>query len=1016
MAFEEGADLLTTSDRSQQSSGSIPSDLERLAAIGTWELSLPSRSLRWSEGARALLGSALPDTLAALLEACPAPDRLEVAAALASPPAAAGVIELEHRLVCGDDVRWLQQRIAWVRAPDGTPRAAQGVVRDITPDKSHSLAVSRANERLSTATTAGGVGVWDWDVPNNVLVWDEVMYQLYGLQAADFGGAYEAWSVAIHPEDKVATEGEIQAALRGEREYAPRFRVIWPDGSIHHIKAASRTTFDAEGRPLRIIGVNYDLTNQVAVEEALARAKVDAEAANRAKSFFLANMSHEIRTPMNAIIGLSALGSSLPELPPRIAEYLKRIHSSSQALLSTLNDILDYSKLEADRVLIEQTEFDLDELLENVIELFALGAETKGVELVLGVEPGLPATLVGDPLRLGQVLNNLVGNAVKFTEAGHVRLRVTALPATASARARLKFAVEDTGIGISAADQERLFSPFTQADGTIARRFGGTGLGLVITQRLVALMGSTLMVESEPGRGSTMQFELELPVGERRDLSRELLPIRGLRALVVDDVESSRHVLVEMLASWSVEAVEASSGAEAIALLLPPKPAPRHPFDLVLLDWRMPAMSGLEVVRWIRDRVEEQVLREPPVVVMVTAFDREQLLDEAAGLPLQAVLRKPVSASRLLDTLVGLRGPERLKLSTDPMAAVLARAAPLRGAHILVVEDIDTNQLVACDLLERLGMRATIASNGEQALALVEQAGFDAILMDLHMPVLDGFEATRQLRMRPASATMPILAMTAAVLADDQSACRAAGMNGHIPKPIEPSVLVESLLEWVRLPLATSGHESWIVTTATVSDRPTVPASAFPAVAGIDSGDVARRFGDNVPLFVQVLEGLASSAEPELRAAWEAFDRGDAIDAANRVHALRGRLGNAGARAAMAIAGELEAALRSGPPAPEIFSPLEAAVAALVVAVRVGLADLDRAPDGPPSALEDDALRALVEQFERCEADAVERYQQVRPALRDRLGDAHAAMLAEAVERLRFDEAAGLLRGLLRVS
>jgi two-component system sensor histidine kinase/response regulator len=512
-----------------------------------------------------------------------------------------------------------------------------------------------------------------------------------------------------------------------------------------------------------------------------------------------------------------------------------------------------------------------------------------------------------------------------------------------------------------------------------------------------------------------MHFELELPVGARRDLSRDLLPIRGLRALVVDDVESSRHVLVEMLTSLSVEAVEASSGAEAIALLLPAKPALQRPFDLVLLDWRMPAMSGLEVVRWIRDRVEEQVLREPPVVVMVTAFDREQLLNEAAGLPLQAVLRKPVSASRLLDTLVGLRGPEPHKLSTDPMAAILARAEPLRGAHILVVEDIDTNQLVACDLLERLGMRATIASNGEQALALVEQAAFDAILMDLHMPVLDGFEATRQLRTRPASSTMPILAMTAAVLADDQSACRAAGMNGHVPKPIEPSVLVESLLEWVRLPLATSGHESKVVTTATVSDRPTVRASEFPAVAGIDSGDVALHFGNNIALFVQVLERLASGVEPELRAAREAFNRGDLIDAAKRVHALRGQLGNAGARAAMAIASELEAALRSGATAPGLFSPLDAAVAALVVAVRDRLGDRDRTPDGPPSALDDDALRGLIEQLECYEADAVERYQQMRPALGERLGVARAATLAEAIERLRFDEAAGLLRGLLRV-
>jgi PAS domain S-box-containing protein len=994
----------------------MTTDVERLAAIGTWELTLPERSLRWSDGARALLGEALPDTVAALLAACPAQDRLDVAAALAAPPADAGVTELEHRLVRGDDVRWLQQRIAWVIGPDGAPCAARGVVRDITRDKALRLEVGRTNERLATATTAGGVGVWDWDVPNNVLVWDDVMYQLYGLQRADFGGAYEAWSVAIHPEDKARTEGEIQAALRGEHEYAPRFRVVWPDGSVHHIKAASRTTHDAEGRPVRMIGVNYDLTEQVAVEEALARAKVDAEAASGAKSLFLANMSHEIRTPMNAVIGLSALGASMPNLPPRLAEYLDRIHSSSRALLSTLNDILDYSKLEAGRVELEQTEFGLEELLENVVDLFALGAESKGVKLLLGVEPGLPATLVGDPLRLSQILNNLVGNAVKFTAAGHVRLSVTALPSAASTHVRLRFEVEDTGIGIAPADRERLFSPFTQADESIARRFGGTGLGLVISQRLVTMMGGALSIESERGWGSTIGFGVELPVGARRDLSKKLLPIRGLRALVVDDTEASRHVLVEMLASWSVEAVEASSGAEAIALLLPPTPTSTRPFDLVLLDWRMSTMSGLDVLRWIRDRVEEQALREPPVVVMVTAFDREQLLGEAAGLPLQAVLRKPVSASRLLDTLVGLGVPERVKLPTGQMASVLARAAPLRGAHILVVEDIETNQLVARDLLERLGMRATIVSNGEQALALVEQGGFDAILMDLHMPVLDGFEATRRLRTRPASATLPILAMTAAVLQDDQDACRAAGMNGHVPKPIDPLVLVQALLERVRLPLASAGRASWRVEEAKVSARRPGRSVAYPTVAGIERGDVALRFGDNVALFVRVLDGLASDAEPELRAAREALGRGETLDAARRVHALRGLLGNAGARAAMAIAGEVEAALRSGAPAQALFAQLDAAVAALVAAVRVGLADLDPAPDGPRAALDDDALRGFIEQLERCEADALERYQQMRPALRDRLGAARAATLAAAIARLRFDEAAGLLRGLLRVS
>jgi two-component system sensor histidine kinase/response regulator len=992
-------------------------DVESLAAIGTWELALPERTLGWSDGARALLGPTLPDTLAALLGACPEPDRLDLAVALAGPPTPDGVTELDHRLLRGADVRWLRQRIAWLRGPDGAPRAARGVVRDITRDKVHSLELGRANERLSTATTAGGVGVWDWDVPNNVLVWDDVMYQLYGQQEAGFAGAYEAWSAAIHPEDKAATEGAIQAALRGEREYAPRFRVVWPDGSIHHIKAASRTTYDAEGRPLRMIGVNYDLTEQVAVENALERAKFDAEAASRAKSSFLANMSHEIRTPMNAVIGLSALGSSLSDLSPRVADYLGRIHSSSQALLSTLNDILDYSKLEADRIELEQTEFGFEELLENVIDLFALGAQAKGLELVLRVEPGLPATLLGDPLRLGQILNNLVGNAVKFTSAGHVRLSVTGLPSITPARVRLRFEVEDTGIGISEADKERLFLPFTQADGSIARRFGGTGLGLVISQRLVAMMGGVIaVVASELGRGSTMRFELELPTGARRELARDLSSIRGLRALVVDDVESSRDVLVELLASWSVEAVEASSGAEAMALLLPPKPSSERPFDLVLLDWRMPTTSGLDVVRWIEERVKEKALREPPVVVMVTAFDRELLLDEAAGLPLQAVLCKPVSASRLLDTLLGLRVAPRLKGPTNSMASLIERAAPLRGAHILVVEDIDTNQLVARDLLERLGMRATVASNGEQALALVEQSAFEAILMDLHMPVLDGFEATRLLRARLASATVPILAMTAAVLADDQAACRACGMNGHIPKPIDPPVLVEALLEWVRLPRENVGRESRSVTAATVSDLPPHRSRGFPTVAGIERGDVELRFGGNVSLFVRVVEELGSSAESELRAAREAFRRGDTIDAAMRVHAMRGQLGNAGARAAMTIAGELEGALRSGAPAQELFSQLDVAVAALVVAVRAGLADLDRAPDGPQAALDDDDLRALVEQLERCDADALERYEQMRSALHHRLGDARAATFAEAIEQLRFDEAVGLLRGLLEES
>jgi PAS domain S-box-containing protein len=346
--------------------------------------------------------------------------------------------------------------------------------------------------------SAGIVGVWDWYIPEDVLVWDDVMYRLYGLKAEDFGGAYEAWSSAVHPEDRAGAGEALAAALRGERDYEYVFRVVWPsDGSTHFIKAGAHTAFDENGKAVRMVGVNHEVTERITREQALKEATRAAVEANMAKSEFLARMSHEIRTPMNAVIGLSAMGMELPDMPHRAAAYMKRIHQSSAALMSLLNDILDFSKIEARQMELAPEEFELQALLESSTDLFALAAHQKGLQLVTDIDPALPRFLVGDASRLIQILNNLLGNAIKFTPSGRILLRVHQLASSHDRDTRcvrLRFLVQDTGIGISPESVGDLFLPFSQTDESISRRYGGSGLGLVISQRLCELMGGRIQV------------------------------------------------------------------------------------------------------------------------------------------------------------------------------------------------------------------------------------------------------------------------------------------------------------------------------------------------------------------------------------------------------------------------------------------------------------------------------------------------------------------------------------------
>ncbi len=1033
---------------------------------------------------------------------------------------------------------------------------------DVTARKQAEVALEKSEERLAVATKAGVIGIWDWDVVSNHLVWDEAMYRLYGLHPGDFAGAYEAWASTIHPEDKAYTEGEIQAALRGAREYAPEFRVIWPDGSIHYIKAASHTQFDGNKRPLRMTGINYDLTeqkqaelklnesnqllnsiidnipnmiflksasdlrfellnrageellghprtdlmgrndydffpkeeadffiendratlaqtgivdipeepietphgvrilhtkkltirdgqgqpkyllgisediterkraerkiaelfefnskiisestqgivvykasgdcvlaNNAAVksvgatpeqvlaqnfrqirswqlsglfdaalrcletgenqriethvvtsygkevwvdcdfirlnradefhllliqtdvsefrnsEKALSLAKAEAENANRAKSEFLANMSHEIRTPMNAIIGLSDLALGTSELPPKLHNYLDKIHISSKALLSIINDILDYSKVEAGRLELDQAELRLDDLLENVADLFNVRAEEKGIELVLDIAPDVPERVIGDSLRLGQVMNNLVGNAVKFTEQGEIVIRVRQL-GQADGISTLHFAVRDTGIGMTEEQVARLFKAFTQADSSITRRFGGTGLGLTISKKLVEKMGGDIAVSSEPGKGSTFSFTISLPVSSHAHIERSPAELRGMRVLVVDDLEISRLSLRELLSSWQFQVTEAASGQEALELIAQRVDNPEQAFELVLLDWKMPGMDGVEVTRHIRESGQHKDISKLPVIIMVTAYSKEILLQEAHGLHLDAVLNKPVTSSGLFDIIMDFQGGYKRRHDVSSSADIIGNASAICGARILLAEDNETNQLVAIDILERMGLNVTVANNGQEALENLQQADFDAVLMDLQMPVMDGLEAARRIRQEERWSGLPIIAMTAAVMEQDRAACSAAGMNDHVAKPISQQELLLALLRWIK-PTLNNRQPEVRNSLRAGKNLPRVSQQVLlsESLPGFDVPAALDRLAGNSELLIELMKKFAvefSGAESSLS---KLIKEGDIQTAAALAHRLKGAAANLGAMELYRASEVLEQALKTG--------------------------------------------------------------------------------------------------------
>ncbi|MBL8472102.1 MAG: CHASE domain-containing protein [Rhodocyclaceae bacterium] len=782
---------------------------------------------------------------------------------------------------------------------DGKIQGAASIVRDMSERLQLERQLRDALTRAKLAVEAAGIGIWVWQLTDNRLIWDDRMFALYDAppDLAQSGLFYEFWRARVHPEDLPRAERSLQEQVLNTGLFAECFRIVLGDGSVRHIQANAVVEHDDDGAVLQVVGINRDVTDQVLAEQRIRDMNASLEQqvtertrelhealdtsrlANKAKSDFLANMSHEIRTPMNAILGLAHMLEK-QMLNPDAHGMVQKIRRAGRSLLELINDILDFSKIEAQRLEIEHAPFRLCEVLDNVAAILAPAVGAKPIEVVIDSPPAGTNYLLGDGLRLNQVLINLAGNAVKFTERGDVHVRVTRLAAAdTTGRAKLRFAVRDTGIGIAADKQRTIFEAFTQADSSTSRNFGGTGLGLAISSRLVQLMGGELALTSQPGLGSEFSFELEFTLSDAAELGQQ--GCAHQRILVADDHDAARTSLCEAAASlgWGFEAV--CCGRQAIKAV---RDGSDVPYDALLLDWRMPEMDGLAAAEAIRKQCGDAP--GTPILIMASAHERDSLRQHAGKL-VDAILTKPVTGSTLYDAVNEAR---RQRGGSRPEQGLRPCANRLAGVRALVVDDSELNREVADRVLSSEGARVELAGDGRQALSILNArpGGFDIVLMDMQMPLVDGYGATREIRATPALADLPVLALTAGAFSSQRDAALEAGVNGYVAKPFDIDVLIEAVRGLARrahsaaVPIAPSVQPATCAgkagECANASCRPAEPADAnLPLIDTERAGRLWRKmdmYHSNLRMFVrshaadggEILSALNAGDEPRARA------------------------------------------------------------------------------------------------------------------------------------------------------
>ena len=751
---------------------------------------------------------------------------------------------------------------------------------------------------------------------------------------------------------------------------------------------------------------------------ALQRAVDAAQAASTAKGDFLANMSHEIRTPMNAIIGLSGLALK-NEMAPNIQNYLVKIKQSGEHLLGIINDILDFSRIESGKLEVEAIAFALNSVLDNVVNLLSEKVEAKGLELLCHVASDTPLTLVGDPLRLGQVLINLANNAVKFTQSGEICLGIS-VQQTLPDGVVLLFKVSDTGIGITPEQIGRLFTSFSQADSSTTRQYGGTGLGLAISKSLAQAMGGAIGVQSEYGKGSTFWFTARLGLGSKDTaLHWPRMDLRGRRVLVVDDNEAAALMLSDLLGSMGFEAQHVDSGKGAIDRLKVAD-ASGQPYEFVMMDWLMPDMNGLETVR----AIQALHVDKAPFVLMVTAHRREELIKGAAELGISHVLAKPVSASLMVDTLMQIMGHAQPTSSApiNPVHSLEGALVSIAGARILLVEDNEINQMVACEMLRGAGFEVDVADNGQNAVHSVEaraaeQRPYDLVLMDMQMPVMDGVTASRVLRETHSADTLPIVAMTANAMKVDRDRCLEAGMNGFVTKPINPEELWQSLLQCVKarpgLGLQTKPAP---VAPMEVAGDAAQTLQALTQVRNLDLRLGLLRTNNNPALYATLLKKFVLGHAHAAQHISSCLDGQDRPTAERIAHTLKGVAGNLGATALQSSAEALESSLRHVEPSEQTL-PLLADLADQLAQLTQALQEVPSLfPPAPtassavPVASEDaDAIvQQLLTLLSQDDASAMELWESHAPLLQSRF--ANAAQIEAAINGYAFDDAIRWMR------
>jgi PAS domain S-box-containing protein len=825
-----------------------------------------------------------------------------------------------------------------VRGADGAVAGTQCIFWDVTARKRGEEALRLSEERFALAVRGSSDGIWDWDAAANELYYSPRFKELLGYTDGDAAEVIGSFESRLHPDDRGWVMQAMQKHLKRRTPYDVEFQMRARDGTYRWFLARGQAVWDDAGRATRMAGSISDITDRKRAEEELLRANDAAQAATRAKSEFLANMSHEIRTPLNGIIGMTELALDT-DLTAEQREYLGLVKASADHLLTVINDILDFSKIEAGKLDLECVDFDLRDALDDTVATLAARAHKKGLELADHVAPDVPTALGGDPHRLRQIVVNLIGNAIKFTDAGEVVLRVRSAecgmrnedgrgqddPAPASIPQSefriLHFEVSDTGIGITPEQQAKLFRAFSQADTSTTRRYGGTGLGLAITARLVEMMGGRVWLESEPGKGSTFHFTARFapargPVAAPTPADPDR--VRGLSVLVVDDNATNRLILQEMLTSWGMRPTVVDCGPAALAAL--EQAAER--FGLVLLDAMMPGMDGFTLA----GRIKETAGVSVATLMMLSSAGQREDAARCRALGVAAYLTKPIRQSTLLDAIMTALGADGAA-AHSPAADGRGWGTAPRALRVLLAEDNAVNQKLAVRVLEKRGHQVVVAGNGRAALEALDRDRFDAVLMDVQMPEMDGFAATAAIREREKAtgSRLPVIAMTAHAMKGDRELCLSKGMDGYVTKPLRPEDLFAAL-------------ESLAGGSDADANGPPAALPPSPAAVALDRAVALERVGGDEELLKE-LAGLCADECPKLLAEIRgAVERKDGPTLRMSAHTLKGSVATLGAGATADAARRLEEMGRD-----QRWDGADAALAELDDAVdrlRPALADL----------------------------------------------------------------------------